>query len=64
MDPFLLLMFRVCRAFLSVLCSLVVTYWDRAGFLALVCDVFLFVFFCHFPMWSQGSSVVLDYVDS
>ena len=41
-------MFRVCHAFLSVLCSLLVTYWDRAGLLALVCDVFFFfvIFLC------------------
>ena len=27
-----------------VLCSLVVTYWERADLLAVVCEVF-----CHFP---------------
>ena len=30
-------MFHVCHAVLSVDCSLVVTCWERAGFLALLC---------------------------
>ena len=34
-------MFSVCRAVLSVHCSLVVTCWERANLLALMCDVFL-----------------------
>ena len=34
----------VCCAEVSVLCSLVVTCWERAGLLAVV-----FVVFCHFP---------------
>ena len=29
-------MYRVCHVFLSVLCSLVVTYWERADLLALL----------------------------
>ena len=29
----------VCHAFASVHCCLVVTYWERADLLALVCDV-------------------------
>ena len=33
---FLLVMFRVWRAFLSVHCSLVVTCWERADLLALL----------------------------
>ena len=37
---FLLLMFHVCYAFLSVQCSLVVTCWERANLLALLCVVF------------------------
>ena len=32
-------MFRVCHAFLSALCSLVVTCWERAGLLALLCVI-------------------------
>ena len=39
----------VCPAFVSVHCCLVVTCWERADLLALVCDVLLC--FCHFPMW-------------
>ena len=67
---FLIFMFRVCHAFLSGYCSLVVTCWERAGLLggpalhptATVCDV-LFLF-CHFPVWCPGSGVVLDCIDS
>ena len=33
---FLLVMFCVCHAFLSVHCSLVVTCWERAGLMALL----------------------------
>ena len=35
MDPFCYL-FRVCHAFLSVHCSLVVTCWERANLFTLV----------------------------
>ena len=37
-------MFHVCRAFLSVHCSLVVTCWERADLLALLYVMFYFVF--------------------
>ena len=37
---FLLFMFRVCHAFLSVLCSLVVTCLERVCTLALLCVMF------------------------
>ena len=33
-----------CHAFLSVLCSLVVTCLEKAGFLALLCAIFSCVF--------------------
>ena len=59
---FVLSMSCVCYAFASVLCCLVVTCWERAGFLALVSDVKLC--FCHFPMWDLGSGVVLYCIDS
>ena len=36
--------FRVCRVFLSVRCSLVVTCWERADLLALLCVMFYCVF--------------------
>ena len=42
---------------MSVYLYLVVTYWERAGLLALVCGVSLQV--CHFP-----SGVLLDCIDS
>ena len=35
-----------------------VTCWERADHLALVCDVKLCI--CHFSMWYSGSGVVLD----
>ena len=41
---FLLFMFRVNHAFLSVHCSLVVTCWERVNLLALVCVMFYCVF--------------------
>ena len=60
---FLLFMFRVCHAFLSVHCSLVVTCWENGCPLdSLVCGVLLC--FCRFPMWCPGSGVVLDCIDS
>ena len=34
-------MFRVCHTFLSVHCSHVVTYWERANHLALLCVIFV-----------------------
>ena len=46
----------------SVHCCLVVTCWERADHLALVCDVKLCI--CHFHMWYPGSGAVLDYIDS
>ena len=47
---------------LRMLCCLVVTCWERADHLAVVCDVQLC--FCNFPMWYPGSGVVLDCIDS
>ena len=44
MDPFLLFMFRVCHAVLSVHCRLFVTCWERANLLALVYVMFSCVF--------------------
>ena len=40
----------------------VVTCWERADHLALVCDGKLCI--CHFSMWYPGSGVVLDCNDS
>ena len=39
-----MLHFGVCYALVSVPCSFVVTYWERADLLAV-----LIVVFCHFP---------------
>ena len=44
MVPFLFFKFRVCCAFLSVHCSLVVTCWERANLLALWYVMFSCVF--------------------
>ena len=41
---FLLFMFCVCHAFFSVHCSIVVTCWERAHPLALLCAMFYSVF--------------------
>ena len=43
----MLFMSCVCHAFMSVHCYLVITCWERADLLALVCVVLLC--FCHFP---------------
>ena len=39
-DHLLLFMFRFCNVFLSVHSGLVVTYWERANLLALLCVAF------------------------
>ena len=49
MQSFVLFMSCVCHAFASVHCCLVVTCFEKANLLALVCDVYLC--FYHFPMW-------------
>ena len=59
---FVLFMSCVCHAFASLHCCLVVTCWERAVLLALVCDVQLC--FCHFLMWYPGSGVELYCIDS
>ena len=58
----MLSMSYVCHDFASVHCCLVVTCWERADFLALVCDVLLC--FCYFPIWYPGSGVVLYCINS
>ena len=49
----MLFMSCVWHAFASVHCCLVVTCWERADLLALVCDVWLF-FFVTFPCGILG----------
>ena len=58
----MLFMACVCHAFASVYCCSVVTCWERADRMALVCDFKLC--FCHFPMLYPGSGVVLDCIVS
>ena len=57
-------MFHFCLyyAVLAVPCSFVVTCWERAYLLALLCVMFLV--FCHFPIWCLRSGVVLDCIES
>ena len=54
-------MFRVCHAFLSVHCSLVVTCWEMVILLAVLYVMFYCV--CHFPMWCPWAGVVLDCIN-
>ena len=56
----MLFMFRVCHGFLPC-CHLMGKGWPLGS---LVCDVFFFWCFCHFPVWYPGSGVVLDCNDS
>ena len=44
MDHFLLFVFLVCCIFLYIHCSLVVTCWERAEILTLLCVMFYYVF--------------------
>ena len=50
---FFLFVFRVCHVFLSVRCSLVVTCWERAKLLALLC----MMFYCDFATFPCGKLV-------
>ena len=59
---FLLFLFRVSHTFLSVHCSLMVTCWERADLLALLCEMF-FCVFVTFPYDVLGT-VVLDCIDT
>ena len=60
-------MFLFCLVFAMSLCPsvymcFVVTCWERAILLALVCGVYCE--FVTFPYWYPGSGVVLDCIDS
>ena len=58
----MLFLYCVCHAFVSAHCCLVVTCWERADLLALVCGVKLCG--CYFPIWYVWSGMVLDCIDS
>ena len=60
-DHFCYLYFVFCHAFLTLYCSLVMTCWERANLLALLCVMFIVLF--HFPVWCPGSGFVLDCID-
>ena len=50
---FWLLMFCVCHVFMSIHCSLVVTYWERTGLLALL----YVMFYCVLSLFHMVSCV-------
>ena len=54
----MLFLYCVCYAFACAQCCLVVTCWERADLLTLVCVVKLCG--CYFPIWYPGSGVVFD----
>ena len=56
----MLFMSCVCHAFESVHCCLVVTCWERADLLALVC----FIVLLSLSHWYPGSGVVHDCINS
>ena len=58
----MLFMSWVCHAFASVRCCLVVTCWERADLLPLVCDVYCIFINSH--VIYPRSGVVLDCIDS
>ena len=58
----MLFLYCICHALVSAHCCLVVTCWERADLLALVCGVKLCG--CYFSIWYPGSGVVLDCIDS
>ena len=64
MDPFcnLYFVFVFVILFLSVPFSIVVTCWEKADLMALLCS--MFSCFCHFPIWCPVSGAVLDCIDS
>ena len=59
---FVLFLYFIWHAFASAHWCLVVTCWERADLLALVCGVKLCG--CYFPFWYPGSGVVFDCIDS
>ena len=52
----------LCHTDMSVSCSLVVTYWERADLFGLLYVMFS-LYYCHFPTWCAVSVVVLDCID-
>ena len=58
---FLLFMFRVCHAFLSVHCSLAVTCWERADLLAFLYVMFYCVFVV-FILFDLNKICAMSYV--
>ena len=52
----------ISRLLIAALWSPVVTCWERADLLDIICGVKLCG--CYFPIWYLGSGVVLDCIDS
>ena len=64
MDPFCYLCFvLICHIVWSVPRNIVVTCWKSADILSLFYVMLSCVVF-HFPIWSPGSGVVFDCIDS
>ena len=62
-------MFLFCLVFAMSLCAsvymcFVVTCWERADLLALVCGVYCLTVSLSLSNWYPGSGVVLDCIDS
>ena len=53
----------VCHAFVSVLCCLVVTCWERADLLALVGDVYCIFFFFSCGILGQVWYLIVSFPD-
>ena len=58
----MLFLYCFCHAFASAQWCLVVTCWERADLLTLVCGVKLCD--CYIPIWYPESGVVFDCIDS
>ena len=58
----MLFMSCVCHAFASVHCCLLVTQWEMADLLAIVCGVYCDL--VTFPFWYPGTGEVLDCINS
>ena len=62
MDTFVIcVLVCLCFTILCVPCSLMITCWEWADLLALLCVMFTCVF-CHFSIWCPASGMVLDFI--
>ena len=56
-------MYCVCHALVSVHCCLVVTCWERADLIALVCDVYCDFVSFQFGILGQGWHLIVSIPD-